>query len=432
MRVEQITIPLIRSVVNRPKLSEILFRFDPWGNPLGPDRYSWPYPIYDRMRQDGAVAYRGLYQQWFVMGHAEARAALSSPSMVVEPQVDLMKVVRPFNRFRPAAASFLDNLLVLTDPPDHTRLRRLVSRTFSPRQMARMEQAVDTLAQRLVDEALDAAHNGGSTGAVEIFSSFAAPLPIQVICELLGVPEERWEWAAHISTKISLIGNVMVGFDPEEVSAAVDDMQAYFLDLAAQRRVEPTEDLVSALAEVDEDGDRLSDDEFIGMVGLLMFAGHDTTSGLITNSILALADHPEQRKMVRDNPGLWDNAIDELLRWDTPVQIIPRVAAEDVVIGDQSIKKGTNLLVMPAAANRDPARYEDPNVLRLDREDPQPVSFGHGLHHCLGHALARMEAKAALSAFVDGFGDYTYDPDSLEWKQSVVTRGTTKLMITPG
>lgn len=431
MRIEQVTIPLIRSVVNRPKLSEALFRFDPWGNPLGPDRYSWPYPIYDRMRQDGSVAYKRLYQQWFVMGHAEARAALSSPAMVVEPQVDLMKVVRPYSQFRPAAASFLDNLLVLTDPPDHTRLRRLVSRTFSPRQMARMEQTVETLARRLVADALETARTG-SAGSVEIFSSFAAPLPIQVICELLGVPEDRWEWAAQVSTKISLIGNVMVGFDPEEVSAAVDDMRVYFLDLAEQRRVEPTEDLVSALAEEDDDGDRLSDDEFIGMVGLLMFAGHDTTSGLISNSIIALADHPEQRTLVRDNPDLWDNAIDELLRWDTPVQIIPRVAAEDVIIGGQAIKKGANLLVMPAAANRDPARYEDPNVLRLDRDDPQPVSFGHGLHHCLGHALARMETKAALSAFVDGFGDYSYDRDDLEWKQSVVTRGTTKLPVAPG
>lgn len=429
MRVEQVTIPLIRAVVNRPKLADALFRFDPWGNPLGPDRYSWPYPIYDRMREDGAVAYRALYQQWFVMGHEEARSALSSSDTVVEPQVELMKLVRPFNKFRPAAASFLDNLLVLTDPPDHTRLRRLVSRTFSPRQMARMELAVDKLAYRLVAEAHQKACDNG---AVEVFSTLAAPLPIQVICELLGLPEDRWEWAAHISTKISLIGNVMVGFDPDEVSDAIDEMHSYFLDLAEQRRAEPTEDLITTLAEEDEDGDRLTDDELIGMVGLLMFAGHETTSGLITNSIIALADHPEQRAMVRDNPELWDNAIDELLRWDTPVQIVPRVASEDMVVGGQSIKKGTNILVMPGAANRDPARYEDPNVLRLDREDPQPVSFGHGLHHCLGHALARMETKAVLRAFVETFGDYSYDRDTLDWKQSVVTRGTTNLMVATG
>ncbi len=430
MRVEQVAIPMIRAVVKRPKLAGLLFSLDPWGNVLGPERYEYPYPLYDRVRAEGPVTHRKLYQQWFVVGHEEAKEILASPKVVVSPQRELMKMIRPFNKLSPDAISFIDNLLLFIDPPDHTRLRRLVSRAFSPRQISRIEDAVDQLARRLVDELLEA--SGSDRAPVDVFSRFAEPLPINVICQLLGVPEDRWEWAAETSRQISAIGNVMVGFDPDPRSRAIEDMRRYFLDLAAERRADPHDDLITELAVVEEEGEGLSDDELVGMVGILMFAGHETTSGLLGNSILALAQHPEQRKSVRDDPGLWENAVEELLRWDTPLQTDPRTAAEDLTLGGKTIKAGANILVLPGAANRDPNFYDDPNELRLDRHDPQPVSFGHGMHHCLGHALARMETKVALRAFVEAFGDYQADRQDAVWNNSIVTRGPLHLPVRPG
>jgi cytochrome P450 len=430
MRVEQVAIPMIRAVVNRPKLADVLFRFDPWGNPLGKDRYEYPYPIFDRVRADGPVNYRRLYLQWFVVGHEEARTAFSSNKMIVTPQRETMLAVRPFSQLGENATAFVNNLLILIDPPDHTRLRKLVSRAFSPRQVARIEAAVTKLVEVRIDGLLE--RSGPDREPVDLFEHFIEPLPVNVICELLGIPEDRWAWAADISRMISLLGNVMVGFDPKPVSEALDDLRDYVLDLGQQRRLDPQDDLISELVAVDEDGDRLSDDEYVGMVGILLFAGHETTSGLLGNSIIALAKHPEQRELVRDTPALWDNAVEELLRWDSPVQAAARATTEPLEVGGKTIPGGSNVVVFPGAANRDPNFYDDPNVLRLDRPDPQPVSFGHGMHHCLGHALAKMETKTALRGFVEAFGDYTVETDAVTWKRSIVTRGPEHLPVRPG
>jgi cytochrome P450 len=429
MRIEQVVIPTIRSVVKRPKLAAAVFRFDPWGNPFGPDRYSYPYPIYDRMREAGPVIYHRVYRNWFVVGHSAARAVLASSDAIVSTQREIMLSIRPYTKLSAHARSFLDNFLLLIDPPDHTRLRRLVSRAFSPRQMARIEPAVERIAATMVADLR--AEWDRTEQPVDFAATFAEPLPIRVICELLGIPEDRWEWAGEVSRQISKIGNLIVGFDPVEVSAAIDDLHRYVLELAAKRRVDPRDDLVTALAEVGDDGDSLSDDELVAMVGILMFAGHETTSGFLGNSVLALADHPGQRRLLIEQPDLSANAVEELLRWDTAVQTDPRTATADIPIGDVTIRAGENVVVMLGAANRDPDFYNDPNTLRLDRNDPQPVSFGHGIHHCLGHALARMESRVALRTFLDVFGEYEVERGSIDWRQSIVTKGPTRLRVSP-
>ena len=430
MRVEQVAIPMMRAVVNRPKLANLLFRFDPWGNPFGEDRYEYPYPIFDRVRADGAVNFRRVYLQWTVVGHEEAKTVFSSNKVIVTPQRETMLAVRPFSQLGENATSFINNLLILIDPPDHTRLRRLVSRAFSPRQIARIEDSVAKLVDVRIAELLQ--RSGPGREPVDLFEHFTEPLPVNVICELLGIPEERWAWTADISRMISLLGNIMVGFDPKQLSQALDELRSYLLDLAQQRREDPQDDLISELVAVGEDGDRLSDDEFVGMVGLLMFAGHETTSGLLGNSIVALAKHRDQRELIRSTPSLWDNAVEELLRWDSPVQAAARATIEPLEVGGKTIPGGTNVVIFPGGANRDPNFYDDPNVLRLDRPDPQPVSFGHGMHHCLGHALAKMETKIALRGFIEAFGDYTVETDDVTWKRSIVTRGPERLPVRPG
>lgn len=214
--------------------------------------------------------------------------------------------------------------------------------------------------------------------------TFAAPLPINVISDLLGVPEQRWGWVAQTSLFIRDVLDPLATADPATVDATFDEITAYYSELADQRLAEPENDLMTGLVQAEEQGDRLSRDELVSFVTLLMFAGHETTTGAIANSIVALANHPNQRALVRANPDLWPNAVEELLRFDTALHTDPRTALDDIEIGGETIKKGQNLTIMLGAVNR---------------------------------------------AFVESFGDYTIDPDQIEWKQSIALRGPSRLPV---
>ncbi len=430
MRPERVLFPLIRQVVARPRLADALFRFDSWGNPFCDEVYRDPYPMYDRVRADGPVVFRRMYNSWMVSGYEEARELVSSPDAGSAEQLELMREIPPYNKLSDSAMAFLDRMIVFADPPDHTRLRRLVNRAFTPRQVSRIEAAVTELAEQGVAAMLEA--SGSDRSPVDVAKRFATPLPINVICELLGVPEERWDYMRECSEALSRLGNPMEAFDPVEMTRMMDGMRSYFVELADERRANPRDDLISGLAALTDEEDGLDEDEYVAMVGLLMFAGHETTSGLLGNSIVALAAHPDQRELVRNNPDLWENAVEELLRWDTPVVGLGRTALRDFELAGHSIKKGQSFRIFFGAANHDPRKFDRADELHLDRDDPQSVSFGHGMHHCLGHALARMEARVALRAFVEGFGDYTIDLDASEWKRSATTRGPITLPVRPG
>lgn len=422
MRIEQIAVPAVRFVVSRPRLAATLFRFERWGNMLGPDRYRYPYPLYERVRAEGPVTYHWLYQSWFVTGYDEAREILSSDQVRTSGQRELLLAVRPYSQMSASAKQLISDFLLVNDPPEHTRLRRLVSRGFTPRQINRLEPAVEQIARQLLDDIAD-------EPCPDLFNSFAAPLPIYVISELLGVPRDRWPWVQRTSEEIAKLLNPFINFDPTEMSNTVDELSDYLGSLADERRQDPRDDLISSLVQAEDEGDRLSRSELVAMVAFLLFAGHETTSGLLGNSIIALAEHPYQRTLIRSNPDLWPNAVEELIRWDTSVQSAGRTAAGEIELGGKTIKKGQNVLVFLGAANRDPRRYDNANALRLDRHDPQPISFGHGIHHCLGHALARMELRIGLQTFISAFDDYTIDAASVGWKESVVVRGPIELPI---
>lgn len=221
----------------------------------------------------------------------------------------------------------------------------------------------------------------------DVIAGFAAPLPINVISDLLGVPEERWEWAARMSAFIRDVLDPLATADPSIVDATFDEITDYYSALADQRLAEPENDLITGLVHAEVHGDRLSRDELVSFVALLMFAGHETTTGAIGNSIVALAQHRDQRTLVRANPNLWDNAVEELLRFDTALHTDPRTALDDTEIGGETIEKGQNLTIMLGAVNRDPRRFDDPNTLRLDRENPGPLSFGRGIPTASAHPL---------------------------------------------
>lgn len=423
MRREELALPMIRALVKRPRLANAVFRLDKWGNILGPDRFVDPYPIYERMRASGPVSFSPFHQQWAVVGYDEARQVLASDSFGVAAQMELLLSVRPYVNLSDNTKALLANALLFTDPPLHTRLRSLVNRAFTPRQMERLKPQVDGLARQLLGRM-------GDDENPEVMAGFCAPLPINVISNLLGVPEERWKWVARVSGEIRAVADPFVVIDPIAVDNTFDELTEYYGELADQRLAEPQDDLITNLVQAEAEGDRLGRTELISVVAILMLAGHETTTGALGNAIVALAQHPEQRQLLLDKPDLMANAVEELLRFDTAIHTDPRTALEDTVIGGKTIKKGQNVTVMLGAVNRDPARFNEPNVLRVDRKNPAPLSFGRGIHHCVGAALARMELRVGLRAFLDAFGDYTIRLDDVAWKQSLAFRSPTELRVT--
>lgn len=423
MRREQVLFPLIRAVGDRPRLAEALLGRDRWGNPLAPESIADPYLSVRLAERDGPVVRRALYQQWFIHGHDEIRELLSRNDLEAAAQVETLLDIRPYNQLSERTRFFLRHLLPVTDPPDHTRLRSLVARAFTPKRMASLEPSVERLTAQLLD-ALPTA------GPIDIRAGFTVPLPINVIADMLGVPEQHWPDVARWTTQVVKLLEPLVRWDPAEVDRAFDQLHDLYSDLAEQRRAKPTDDLLSALVEATDDGDRLTDEELVSMVATLMGAGFETTSGLLGSSILHLAEHPDQRAMMIDRPELWPNAVEELLRYDTPVKVVVRRSTAPFELAGHTIPAGANLMASLVHAHRDSRRYHDPYRLQLDRDDPRPLAFGHGIHHCLGAALARMEARIGLRALLERHPDYTVE--RVEWRRSMNLRNQEALVIRSG
>lgn len=425
---QRIIIPAVRQVVKYPRLAEYAFGWDRWGNPFSDERYSDPFPMLTRMQaEDGPITYRAFYQQWFVFGHEEAQILLNDPRVSTETQIANLFDVRPYNKLSPRTETFFRNWLLVRDAPDHTRLRRLVSGAFTRRTITALEPTIEAVTAELM---------AGLVGRrrFDVVADFASRLPTTVIADLLGLPPERRDWLHRIAGTISVFLDVMESWDPADLDRAVDELYDYLPDLAAERRLHPRDDLITALAQVEDDdgGTRLTTDELVATVGLLIFAGHDTTMSQIGNALLALARNPDQRSLIWSQPELWSNAVEELLRYDSAVTLTQRHTVDDIEIADRTIPAGSDLIVMVNIANRDPRRYDDPGSLRLDRDDPRPLSFGHGAHHCLGHALARAELRIGLSALLEDLCNYWVDEDSIEWRRSLALRGPVKMVVERG
>ncbi|MFB7256685.1 cytochrome P450 family protein [Streptomyces nojiriensis] len=380
-----------------------------------------PYPFYAALRTAGPVhrLVLGGERTWLVVGHEEARQALTHPGLSKDwLGSELFASTLPVQA---VATSMLD-----TDPPRHTRLRRLVAREFTARRVESLRPRV----QQITDGLLDAMAARPDRRA-DLIASFAVPLPMTVICELLGVPgldRERFRsWSGEIVAPPD-----GVGADPR----AVAEMTAYLFELVAAKAADPGEDLLSALIRTrDEDGGRLSPDELIGMAFLLLVAGHETTVNLIGNGVRALLAHPGQLAALRADPdGLIDGAVEEMLRYDGPVQHATyRFAATDLELGGVTITAGSSVLVALAAADRDPARFAQPgpDVFDIRRTGPGHLAFGHGIHFCLGAPLARMEGRIALRALLERFPDLAGDPEAgpPDWLPGTLMRGVTRLPL---
>jgi len=320
---------------------------------------------------------------------------------------------------KPLSRNMLD-----TDPPDHERLRALVSKAFTPRLIERMRGRV----QAITDALLDTVEGQGDMNLID---DYAFPLPVTVIAELLGVPsEDRDRFRQWSDAAVS--GNATQAYMEKILIPHMQAFTDYLLAMFEEKRKNPKDDLVSALVQAEEAGDKLSEDELLGMVFLLLIAGHETTVNLIGNGVLALLEHPEQLRRLRDDPSLIKSAVEELLRYDGPVETsTERFAGEDVAIGGTIIPKGEMVLVVIAAADRDPERFPEPDTLDIARMENKHLAFGKGIHHCLGAPLARMEGQIAIGTLIERMPSLRLkgSPDSLSWRPGMVLRGLKALPV---
>lgn len=377
-----------------------------------------PYPAYADQRADHPVR---LVQQpdgpvWMLFGHADVRAALADPRLSKDWRYTLPAAAREGQPATPIP------MMILMDPPEHTRLRKLVSRTFTVRRMEELRPRVAEFANRLLDDL-------PASGSVDLMASYAFPLPVFVICELLGVPaEDRDDFAGW--------SNVMVDESTQDQSMeAAGQLHAYLSTLIDAKRENPDDALISGLIEVADGSDRLSREELVAMAMLLLVAGHETTVNLIGNGVLALLTHPGQRALLRAKPDLLPSAVEEFLRWDSPVQNAPvRFAAEDVEYSGVTIPAGSVVSLSLASANRDTERFDEAAALRIDRDAGGHAAFGHGLHHCLGAQLARIEAQEAIGLLLDRRPDLALSADAtdLAYRRSTLIRGLRTLPVELG
>ncbi|MFD9358928.1 cytochrome P450 [Streptomyces sp. NPDC060031] len=379
-----------------------------------------PYPFYAELREAGPVHQVVISDDefepsWLVVGHEAARHALNHPS--------LSKDWYGSGRFPEAMATAANSNMLESDPPHHTRLRRLVAREFTARRMEAMRPRV----QQITDELLDEMAARPERGA-DLIKALAFPLPMTVICELLGVPDLDRDRFRHWS-------NEVVAPTPGVLdNNAHQQLSSYLDELIEAKAKAPGEDLLSALIRTrDEDGDSLSHDELIGMAFLLLVAGHETTVNLISNGIRALLAHPAQLAELRaDYDGLLDGAVEEMLRYDGPVQNATfRYAREDVEIGGTVIPAGATVLVSLAAADHDPARFPEPDTFDIHRAPKGHLAFGHGLHFCIGAPLARMEGRIAVRGLLERFPDLAGDPAGgpPQWLPGSLMRGVSRLPV---
>ncbi|MBP0460800.1 cytochrome P450 family protein [Streptomyces montanisoli] len=404
-------------------------------NPPVPELFSWefaadPYPTYAWLREHAPVRWTRLpsgVEAWLVTRYADARSALAdtrlskNPVHHAEPAHARGKTGIPGER----GADLMTHLLNI-DPPDHTRLRRLVSKAFTPRRVAEFAPRVRELADGLID-------GFAADGSADLIHAFAFPLPIYAICDLLGVPREDQDdfrdWAGMM---------IRHGGGPRGgVARAVKKIRAYLADLIHRKRQDLGDDLISGLIRASDHDEQLTENEVAAMCFVLLFAGFETTVNLIGNGTYALLRNPDQRALLQDALRAGDDAllttgIEELLRYDGPVELATwRYATEPLTVGGQSVSTGDPVLVVLAAADRDPARFDGPDTLDLARRDNQHLGYGHGIHYCLGAPLARLEGRAALTALLTRLPDLRLaaDPAELRWRGGLIMRGLRTLPV---
>lgn len=397
----------------------------PVWNPFDPEFLLDPYPVYARLREEDPV-HRTPIGTLIVSRYDDVNRVLRDTESSVqrfETNVDLPEHML---RLRQRSLERAPSILGL-DPPDHTRLRGLVQRTFTPRAVGRMREQTTAIVDDLLDDL-------AGRDEIDLISDYAFVIPFAVIHSMLGLPDT--DMAMVRGWSHALTQTLEPYLSPEQVDAAMDGgehMDAYLRDAVAQKRRNPADDLLTQLVEVEEAGDRMTEDELLSMVSLLFVAGHETTVNLIGNGTHALLDHPDQLALVRNDPAVDDSVVDELLRWDSPVQTSGRRLLHDTVISGVEVADGEMVLTALGSANRDQRFWGDTaGTLDVTRADAaRHVSFGSGVHHCLGAALARMEGEIAVTRLVRRFPGLALSGEPT-FNARIILRGRESLPVSLG
>jgi cytochrome P450 len=394
-------------------------------NPLDPSFRADPYPTYARLRAEDSV-HHAPWGGWLVSRYADCVAMLkdarASSDMSASPAYQR---AREQGLFDPDEALARTPPFLILDPPDHTRLRGLVSKAFTPKAIEQARPRV----QRIVDELLDCA---AERRRVELIEEIAYPLPVQAICGMLGVPPEDHETFAGWSRLLSQAMDPQPITPPETIAARRDAGNAfaqYFRDLIAERRKRPGDDLLSKLIAVEEAGDVLSEDELISTCILLLAAGHETTVSLIGNGVLALLRHPEELRRLQHGRSLARSAVEEVLRYDAPVQFAIRTAKEGIELDGHVIAEGDQLLLLLASANRDATQFPEPDRFDVTRNESRHLAFGHGIHFCLGAPLARLEGELFFATLARRFSRVSLRTEAPQYAPNIVNRRLAELPI---
>jgi cytochrome P450 len=382
-----------------------------------------PYPAYVQLREQAPVLWDRRFG-WLIFRYEDVARCAGDPRLSARrpgPDDPIPRILQPLAGEVREIRELQGQWLLCADPPRHTRLRTVLGAAFSPRQVERKRPRI----QAIVDGVLDRAE---ADGGLDVIADLAYPLPATVIAELLGVPTEDLDLVKRWSD--DLAGSFTWAPDPmHRAHAALKALTAYVAELVAQRGSAGADSVLDLLLRARADGSLHSDDELLAQCVMLLFAGHETTTNLIGNGVLALLDHPDQLALLRANPGLIESAIEELLRFDSPTQATFRSVAEAFVLRGQQLRQGEHVLLMLGSANRDPTQFAEPDRLDLARQDNRHLAFSQGPHFCLGAALGRLEGQIAIGTLVRRFPRLRRLETDLRWRPNVFLRGLEALPV---
>ena len=409
----------IRSVVVGAMLARERWQSGVVYNPLSRQTAQDPYPVYAALRERDPVHRSGLMNAWLFTRHADIDTILRDHRRFGnDPRKGNLSRRQRANL--PADEEFT---MLFLDPPDHKRLRALVNKAFTPKAVNALEPHIRKLLGALLDEIDDPA-------GFDLMQAVAQPLPVIVIAEMLGVPpEDRAQFKVWSDQRARTLEPSIDARERALAETANQSLNEYFRPIIEERRAAPKDDIVSALAQAEEEGDRLTEREMLNMLRLLLIAGNETTTNLIGNGVLALLRYPDQLQRLREDPSLIPSAVDELLRFDSPVQTDFRRVLEDCEVNGFPLKKRDNIVVLLGAANRDPDVFEEPDRLDVGRGDRSHLSFGRGIHHCIGAPLARLEGRIVLEVLLERFSQISLRGENPRFRNSIVLRGLESLPV---
>ncbi len=397
-------------------------------DPTDPDIRRNPHELFARLRETEPVHWSPKLSGWVVTNYELATDVLVTNSIYSADRfVPFQKHLSEERRATAAEIMrWFKHWMVFRDPPDHTRLRRHMANILNVPVFDAKSEAITSV----VNELLDRIPVGQD---VDFFQAFSLWMPGIIVADLLGVERDKLlevkQWSDDMMTFIGSSRGVPDKY--ERASRGANAMGNHFLELIAKRRADPRDDAVSMLIASEVDGERLTDDELVGCMMMVLNGGHETTANLLNNSMLALVSHPEVMKDLRDNPGKMTTAVDEFLRYDSPVLSLGRLVTQDTELGEKTLKAGDRVFVMLVGANRDPEVFRNPNDLNITRMPNPHMAFGKGAHFCLGTPLARLEGQIALNAILERFQriELCEPVESIPWLNSLVTRGPTRLPL---